>query len=179
MSKFPRLAILLAILSLAFSVRSAFAQKLDVSVLYRQDSDVAYHAVVPGYTGPNADITGACTLDPDPANCPDESQSQVNGSVNYTVVGTTLSLLLPDGRVAVVNCVNRHSAKGTYINRRSCGMPMVERVEAEFIGESAKLKWAVGADGKKTESEIYRVVAMLDKRTETARVSSTEGPSSH
>jgi hypothetical protein len=56
---------------------------------------------------------------------------------------------------------------------------MVERVEAEFIGESAKLKWAVGTDGKKTESEIYRVVAMLDKRTETARVSSTEGPSSH
>jgi hypothetical protein len=178
MFKSPWLAVGLAVLSLAFSVRSAFAQKLDVSVLYRQDSDVAYHAVVPGYSGPNADTTGACTLDPDPANCPDESQSQANG-VNYTVIGTTLSLLLPDGRVAVVNCVNRHSAKGTYINRRSCGMPMVEHVEAEFIGESAKLKWAVGTDGKRTESETYKVVAMLDKRTETARMSTSEGPSSH
>ena len=178
MSKSPRLAILLTIVSMAFSIHSAFAQKVDVSVLYRQDSDVVYHAVVPGYTGPNADVTGACTLDPDPANCPAESQSQVNG-VNYTVVGTTLSLLLPDGRVAVVNCVNRHSAKGSYINRHSCGMPMVEHVEAEFDGQSAKLKWAVGTDGKKTESETYRVVAMLDKRSETARVSSTEGPSSH
>ena len=179
MSKFSRLAILLAVLSLAFSVRSAFAQKLDVSVLYRQDSDVAYHAVIPGYTGPNADVTGACTLDPDPANCPEESPTQSDSKVNYTVVGTTLSLLLPDGRVAVVNCVNRYSAKGTYINRRSSGMPMVEHVEAEFTGEIAKLKWTVGTDGKKTESETYKVIAMLDKRTETARVSSSDDPSSH
>ena len=179
MSKFPRLAILPAVLSMAFSVSSAFAQKVDASVLYRQDSDVAYHAIIPGYTGPNADVTGACTLDPDPANCPDESASQANGKANYTVIGTTLSLLLPDGRVAVVNCVNRYSAKGTYINRRSCGMPMVEHVEAEFTGETAKLKWAVGTEGKKTESETYRVIAMLDKRTETARVSTSEGPSSH
>jgi hypothetical protein len=174
MPKSPWLAVGLAALSLAFSVRSASAQKVDASVLYRQDSDVAYHAVIPGYTGPNADVTGACTLDPDPANCPEESPTQSDSKVNYTVVGTTLSLLLPDGRVALVNCVNRYSAKGTYINRRSCGMPMVEHVEAEFTGETAKLKWTVGTDGKKTESETYKVIAMLDKRTETARVSASE-----
>lgn len=175
--KSTRLAIWLAVVTLAFSVPSAFAQKLDVSVLYRQDSDVAYHAVVPGYSGPNADTTGACTLDPDPANCPDVRQSK--GDVDYIVVGTTLSLLLPDGRVAVVNCVNRHSATGTYINRRSCGMPMVEHVAAEFAGQNAKLTWPVGTDGKKTESETYRVVAMLDKRTETARTTPVDEPSTH
>ena len=176
MRKSHWLAIWLAALSLGFSVPLAFAEKVQVSVLYRQDSDVYYRAIVPGYSGPNADITGTCMLDPDPANCPDANQT---GPVNYALVGATLSLGLPDGRIAVVNCVNRYSAKGTYINRRSCGMPMVEHVEAEFTGETAKLKWAVGTEGKKTESETYRVIAMLDKRTETARVSTSEGPSSH
>ena len=68
MRKSPWLAFGLAALSVTLSVSSAAAQKLNVNVLYRQDSDVMYHAVVPGYSGPNADVTGACTLDPDPAN---------------------------------------------------------------------------------------------------------------
>jgi len=173
------LAIGLAVASITFSVRSAFAQKIEASVLYRQDSDNRYIAVVPGYSGPDADITGACMLDPDPANCPAVDSAFARGEVNYMLVGTTLSLLLPDGRVALVNCVNRYSAKGNYVSRRSCGMPMVEHVEAEFIGQSAKLKWQVGTDGKKTESETYKVVAMLEKRTESARVSTPDGPASH
>jgi hypothetical protein len=174
-----RLAIGLAIAFLAFSIPSTFAQKIEASVLYRQDSDNRYIAVVPGYTGRDADITGACMLDPDPANCPTVDSTSARGEVNYMLVGTTLSLLLPDGRVALVNCVNRYSAKGNYLNRRSCGMPMVEHVEAEFIGQSAKLKWQIGIDGKKTESETYKVVAMLEKRTENVRVSPPEGPASH
>jgi hypothetical protein len=172
------LAIRLVVASLAFSVPSAFAQKIEASVLYRQDSDNRYIAVVPGYSGPDADITGACMLDPDPANCPPVYSASARGEVSYMLVGTTLSLLLPDGRVALVNCVNRYSAKGNYVNRRSCGMPMAEHVEAEFIGQSAKLKWQVGTDGKKTESETYKVVAMLEKRTENARGSTQEWPAS-
>jgi hypothetical protein len=176
---YSRLAIGLAVASLTCSVPSAFAQKLEASVLYRQDSDNRYIAVVPGYSGPDADITGACMLDPDPPNCPAVDSPSARGEVNYMLVGTTLSLLLPDGRVALVNCVNRYSAKGNYVNRRSCGMPMVEQVEAEFVGQSAKLRWQVGTDGKKTGSETYKVVAMLEKRTESARVSTPEGPASH
>jgi hypothetical protein len=164
-----RLAIGLAVTSLAISVPSAFAQKIEASVLYRQDSDNRYIAVVPGYSGPDADISGACMLDPDPANCPAADSASQRREVYFMLVGTTLTLRLPDGRVAVVNCVNRHSAKGNYVNRRSCGMPMVEHVDAKFIGKSAKLKWQVGTDGKKTESESYKVVAMLEKRTESAR----------
>jgi hypothetical protein len=43
-------------------------------------------------------------------------------------------------------------------------MPLVERVEAEFKGTNARLEWPVGPDGSKTESETYRVVAVLDER---------------
>lgn len=183
MRVFPWLALGLASLSIAFSVQSAAAQKLDATVLYRQDSDISYHAVIPGFSGPAADITGACTLDPDPANCPDPGQNgSTPGEISYTLVGTTLSLLLPDGKVALVNCVNRFSAKGNYVNRRSCGMPLVEHVEAEFTGQTAKLKWPVGTDGK-IQSETYRVVALLDKKTDkgtqTARASVPVNPASH
>jgi hypothetical protein len=174
MRKSPWLAFGLAALSLAFSVTSGSAQKLDVSVLYRQDSDVMYHAVVPGYSGPNADVTGACTLDPDPANCPDPSQA-TNREPLYALVGTTLSLGLPDGRIAVVNCVSRHSASGNYINRHSCGVPLTEHAEADFNGKSAKLSWTSGADGKKTDSEIYRIVVMLAKPGENNQLALNRG----
>jgi hypothetical protein len=158
-----RLATGLAVALFALSVQAAFAEKVPASVLYRQDSDIAYHAVVPGYSGAQADITGACTLDPDPANCPAPTQAGP-GEISYTVIGTTLSLRLPDGRVAVVNCVNRYSSKGNYISRHSCGMPLVENVEAEFSGQTARLQWPIGTDGKKTESETYKIVALLNKR---------------
>src|SRR6516165_10258765 len=106
------LAVGLAALSLAFLVRSASAEKIQASVLYRQNSDVTYRAFVPGYSAANAEITGACRLDPDPANCPSAGQTgPANGDVNYVLVGATLSLGLPDGRIAVVNCVNSFSAK--------------------------------------------------------------------
>lgn len=169
----------LSALSLAFSAVSTSAQKVEASVLYRQDSDNQYIAVVPGYSGPASDITGACLLDPDPANCPSVNATSENGNPNYMLVGTTLSLLLPDGRVALVNCQNRYSSKGNGINRRSCGMPMVPRVEADITGQVAKLTWAVGTDGKKMETETYKVIATFDKRTDTARMATDEGPNSH
>src|SRR6202012_1370653 len=90
------------------------------------------------------------------------------GQVAYNLVGTTLSLLLPDGRVALVNCVNKYSLKGNYISRRICEMPLVEHVEAELNGKNAKLKWPVGADGKPA-AETYRIVAILDKQLIAAR----------
>lgn len=165
------LALALAAISPILAVRCARAEKVDASVLYRQDSDVAYHAVIPGYSGPNADITGACTLDPDPANCP--APSKTSGEPTYTLIGTTLSLGLPDGRIAVVNCIDRHSEKGNYINRHTCGMPLSQHVEADINGQNAKLTWRVGPDGKKTESENYKVVALLSRPAqqpvETAR----------
>jgi hypothetical protein len=133
-----------------------------------------YHAVVPGYSGPNADITGACTLDPDPANCP--AQQQASNEPIYILVGTTLSLGLPDGRIAVVNCVSRHSANGNFVNRHSCGMPLTERVDAEFIGQSARLSWNVASNNNKTESETYKVVALLAKPGDNNQLASNRVP---
>ena len=135
-------------------------------MLYRQDSDVNYFAVIPGYSSAATEGSPDCSLDPLSADCAGTARagsSIAPGDVAYNVVGTTLSLLLPDGRVAVVNCVNKYSPKGNYINRRSCGMPMVEHVQAEINGKNAKLKWAVGTDGK-FETENYKVVVILDKQ---------------
>ncbi len=42
-------------------------------------------------------------------------------------------------------------------------MPLVENIEAEFHGDKAKLIWAVSLDGKKMQSETYKVLAILDK----------------
>jgi hypothetical protein len=157
----------MALVYLASFAPPATAQKLEATVLYRQDSDVNYFAVIPGYTSPEPESSPNCALDPDPAECsPTTHTNQLlsaQGEVTYNVVGTTLSLLLPDGRIALVNCVSKYSSKGNYVNRRSCGMPLSEHVQAEFNGKTAKLKWPVGNDGK-TESETYKIVAYLDKQ---------------
>ena len=80
-----------------------------------------------------------------------------------------------DGRIAVVNCVSRHSANGNYINRHSCGVPLTERAEADFNGKSAKLSWTAGPDGKKIDSEIYKVVVMLAKPGDNSQIALNRG----
>ncbi|MGO9437536.1 MAG: hypothetical protein ACLPH3_13585 [Terracidiphilus sp.] len=159
------LGIAAAICSFASCVGSASAQKLDATVLYRQNSDSDYSALIPGYSDP---ASPDCAADLANAACSAPNSATASGSnagaASYNLTGTTLSLLLPDGKIALVNCVNKYSPKGTYILRRSCGMPLVEHVQAEFKGNIAKLEWPVGPDGRKTESEKYKIVAMLDKR---------------
>lgn len=79
--------------------------------------------------------------------------------------GATYSLQLPDGRVAVVNCESKfaeHMA-GRAGNIRSCRMPIVDDIQAEFNGDKAKLSWPVRLDGKKLASETYRILAVLAK----------------
>jgi hypothetical protein len=66
--------------------------------------------------------------------------------------------------VAVVNCESKfaeHMA-GPAGNHRSCRMPLVENIHAEFKGDKAKLVWVVSIDGK-TQSETYKVLGVLDK----------------
>jgi hypothetical protein len=45
---------------------------------------------------------------------------------------------------------------------------MSEHVQAEINGRTAKLKWAIGHEGK-NESETYKVLAMLDKQLIASR----------
>jgi len=39
----------------------------------------------------------------------------------------------------------------------------VADIDADFHGDKAKLEWVVSLDGKKTQSETYKVLAVLDK----------------
>ena len=166
MSKSRGTGIAIAICCLACCIGSVFRQEAGCRpYFYRQNSDSDYSALIPGYSNP---ASPDCAADLANAACDDSARATGNVSASqpfaYYVTGTTLSLLLPDGKIAVVNCINKYSSKGTYILRRNCGMPLVEHVQAEFKGSMAKLEWPVGPEGAKIESEKYKVVAMLDKR---------------
>jgi hypothetical protein len=164
MSLRMRLGIAAAIVCFVICADSVNAQKLDATVLYRQSSDSAYSVLVPGYSAAGAPD---CAADVANSECfrPTTPVSETS-PVSRSVIGTTLSLLLPDGKVAVLNCVNKskYSSRGAYIVLRNCAMPMVEHVEAELKGDMAKLEWPITPDGKKTESEKYKIVAVLDRR---------------
>jgi hypothetical protein len=74
------------------------------------------------------------------------------------------SLLLEDGRTAVVNCASK--ANRTQMGhgpRRDCRTPIVDDIEVEFSGDSSKLICPVSIDGKKMESETYKIVGILKK----------------
>lgn len=79
--------------------------------------------------------------------------------------GATFTLQLPDGRGAIVNCESKFKERmaGPAGNHRSCRIPLVENIEAEFHGDNARLEWVVSLDGKKTQSETYKILAILDK----------------
>jgi hypothetical protein len=83
----------------------------------------------------------------------------------YEVSGATLSLRLEDGRVVVVNCNEkfRERFRGPVGNRRSCRVPVVDDIEAEFHGDKAKLIWDASIDGKKKESETYKILGVFGK----------------
>jgi len=42
-------------------------------------------------------------------------------------------------------------------------MPPVDNIQAELHGDKPKLIWVVSLDGKKMQSETYKMLAILDK----------------
>ena len=93
------------------------------------------------------------------------SYAFANGSYgiaqNLNLRGATFTLVLPNGDSAVVNCTSkfqeRFAGPG---NVRSCRVPLVDAFEAIFDGDKAKLFWPTSLDGKKVESETYKIVAV-------------------
>jgi hypothetical protein len=77
--------------------------------------------------------------------------------------GATLTIQFPDGRTAVVNCTSkfqeRFAGPG---NVRSCRVPLVDELQVETHGDKAKLFWNVSLDGKKVQSETYKIIAVSD-----------------
>ncbi len=117
----------------------ASAQRLDVKIVDRQDKEDAYdYAAV---------------------------YNNVAVGKSFKVRGATLTLQLPDGRLAIVDCESKfaeHMA-GRVGNRRSCRTPLVDAIQADFKGDNAKLIWPVSLDGKKMQSETYKILGILEK----------------
>jgi hypothetical protein len=116
----------------------------------------AYGTYSGTYTGTNS------------TNCSGSSTSTTIATpprdVSYTVNGATLSLQLPDGRVAVVNCDSKFNWTdwSSWTPRRSCRIPTSNQFDAEFNGDKAKLIWQIGIRGEKTQSETYKLIEILE-----------------
>ena len=150
-------------------ISAAASQKLSVVIVDRQISDTNYSYVVPGNLFTQSNSNGGCVGSGGTVNC--SGATTITGSVmpprvvSFNVRGATFTLQLPDGRLIVVNCESKFAERfaGPQGNRRSCRMPLVNEVQAEFDGDKAKLQWPVSIDGKKTESETYKILGILAK----------------
>lgn len=78
--------------------------------------------------------------------------------VCYGVIATPIAFLFRKPFLIFAEHFAGHAG-----NHRSCRMPLVENIQAEFHGDKAKLIWVVSLDGKKMQSETYKVLAVLDK----------------
>jgi hypothetical protein len=154
-----------AVLLLCFVTCSAQAEKIRVKIVQRQVNENGYSNFVPGHAYSTANGSVDCGVSGSHVNCNGNSSGfstyTAPHAVGYNVTGATFTLLLPDGRMAVVNCISKYKPKGDYINRRSCRMPLVDDIDVEFKGKDAKLYWVVSIDGRKSESETYNILAIL------------------
>jgi hypothetical protein len=147
------------------------AQKLSVKIINRQDSETDYSYVVPGYANSQSNANVNCNSIGDNVDCNGTGTTTGYSTparvVPFRVTGATLALLLPDGRVAVVNCESKFAERmaGPRGNHRSCRVPIVDDIQADFNGGKAKLEWPVSIDGKKMQSETYKVLGILNKQT--------------
>jgi hypothetical protein len=153
--------------SSAAALPSAAKQRIDVTIIDRLDNATQYTYVVPGFWNANSNAIVNCAGVGNTVSCDGSTSTTELGTtshpVSYSVRGATLSLKLPDGRLAVVNCDSKYFSRGDYVNRRSCRMPLVNRIETEFSGDKARLYWTTGVDGSKMESETYKILAVLDR----------------
>jgi hypothetical protein len=150
---------------------AAFAQNVHVKIIDRQSSETQYNYQIPGQSFSSANCRGNATSTGDTtasvnANCVQTASYTAPQGVSFSVSGATLALLLPDGRRAVVNCTSKFSERfaGREGNHRSCRVPIVDELDAEFSGKSAKLRWVASIDGKKTDSETYKILGILPKQ---------------
>jgi hypothetical protein len=123
-------------------------EKFTLKIISRQDSASTYGFVVPGYSQTNTNANVNCAAYPNAAGCNGSATSTTTArpavAGSYQVRGATLALQLPDGRVAVVNCGSKTNWTEWSMNaRRSCRIPMLDDVSAEFSGDKATMRWVV------------------------------------
>jgi hypothetical protein len=165
-SRLKKLVAIVVFSNLSISMCSA--QKMNVKIIQRQSSETLYSYVVPAFYSSTTNTNVNCRSGLSRENC--DSNTSSNGysrpskEVSYSVTGATFSLLLPDDRVAIVNCANKPNFdRGRDNSFRSCRIPLVNDVQVQFKGKNAKLFWLASVDGTKFDSETYRILAVLDK----------------
>jgi hypothetical protein len=124
---------------------------LDVTIVDRKSGDRLYTYVSPA-TASSASTSSASGT---------KTAFRPGLEHRYQVTGTTFTLKLPDGRHLVVNCDSKDAFTRADTKRRSCRTPLADQVKAQIEGDDAKLIWPISTDGKKNESETYRVLAIL------------------
>jgi len=144
-------------------------KELTVKILDRQSHDTSYTYFVPAQFTARSNSTANCFGTDSTVNCSGSTTttgvSTPARSGSFDVRGATFSLQLPDGRIAVVNCDSKFAEHfaGPAGNHRNCRVPLIDDLQAEFDGNNAKLKWPVSIDGKKIESETYKILGILAK----------------
>jgi hypothetical protein len=151
-----------------FCDAASYGQTMNVKIIKRQTGDTAYNYSTPGRTDTTTKTRTKCKEGTYGEHCVKVTEHETEyvppTQGTYAVTGATLSLLLPDGRVAVVNCASKLNLFSTDPHpQRSCRIPPVDNIQVEFKGNNAKLAWPVSVDGLKLESETYKIVALLEK----------------
>jgi hypothetical protein len=144
------------------------ADSFDVKIIDRQNHEATYNYVVPAATTSHSNTNLNCSGNDSNINCSGATNTTATttpgSSVSYPVSGATLSLKLPDGRIAIVNCDSKSVGLVAILgvpDRRSCHIPLTNDIRAEFSGDRAKLKWPVSLDGKKQETESYKILGVI------------------
>ncbi len=140
-------------------------QIFDVKIVARQDKDTSYSYVVPGWVNSSTNSTTNCSDSAVGVSCSGTATTSGTSmparSGVLQVSGATLTLQLPDGRVAVVNCNSKYQIISGPAHHRSCRVPFRdEDIRLELNGNSAKLRWLPNHDGTKWESETYTLLGV-------------------
>lgn len=141
---------------------------MSVKIIKRQTGDTAYNYSTAGRTETTTKTRVKCKDGTYSDHCVKVTERDTEYIAptqgTYAVTGATLSLLLPDGRVAVVNCASKLNLWSTDPHpQRSCRIPPGDDIQVEFKGSNAKLLWPVSVDGSKMESETYKILAINNK----------------
>src|SRR5579871_2054234 len=100
-------------------------QKFDVKIVDRQEGETGYSYVVPGNSQTNANANVNCSGTSTSTNCAGTATSNTSSTPaqvrSYSVTGATLTLELPDGRRAVVNCTSKVNLTEFSGALRCCG----------------------------------------------------------
>lgn len=140
----------------------AFAQEYSVRIIDRQEHESSYTYSVPGYFSSNTYLSNG-SISTYASDTPAQEGS-------FSVSGATFSLQLPDGRVAIVNCDIKFAERfaGAAGNHRNCRQPITDDIQVYFHGDNAKLEWIVSVDGKKKQSETYKVLGIVGRTSTPA-----------